>query len=543
MKRDLDRLSRDIFDLLVIGGGITGACIARDAALRGLSVALIEKNDFAHATSAHNSKLIHGGLRYLRNFELSLVRESLKERRIWQRTAPHLVSPLPFLVPVYGGGWQARATLATGLTLYDILSFDRGWIADPAQRLPGHRWYGAKEALAREPRLEGPGLQGAFLYYDAQMYAPERLAFENVLDAMLQGSVAANHLEAESLLLRGEKVEGVTVRDMLADARFDIRARLTVLAAGPWADIFLGRALGNAVRRKLVRSKGIHLIVPAMTRGDALTVATRHGHFFVLPWRGYSILGTTDTAFHGSPDEVGVSEADIDQFLGFVNEHLPVARLARDDVRHFYAGLRPLVDDGASDTYGASRRAELIDHSSSDNIDGLISVIGGKWTTSRALAEKTVDQAVRKLNAPVRACTTSHALFPGGRIGRIAAFLAGQRVTYDRVAGIDHLSRLYGSRVSEILTLANAQPGCARTIGATGEIVAQVVYSMREEMALTLEDVVMRRTGLGQLGHPGEKALETVACAMAAELGWSEDRKHAEMSGVGQVFRTVGAQA
>src|SRR5579862_4682970 len=163
MQRDLRRLANEEFDLLVIGGGATGACIARDAALRGLNVALLEENDFAHATSAHNSKLIHGGLRYLRNFELGLVRESLKERRIWQRTAPHLVSPLPFLIPVYGGGWKARATLAAGLSLYDLLSFDRGWLDDPSQRLPGHRWLGAKEAVARAPRLEGPGLQGAFL--------------------------------------------------------------------------------------------------------------------------------------------------------------------------------------------------------------------------------------------------------------------------------------------------------------------------------------------------------------------------------------------
>src|ERR1700722_18916117 len=185
MRRDLNRLANEAFDLLVIGGGITGAAIARDASLRGLSVALIEKNDFSHATSAHNSKLIHGGLRYLRNFELSLVRESLKERRIWQRTAPHLVSPLPFLVPVYGDGLQARATLAAGLILYDLLSFDRGWLDEPAQRLPGHRWLEACTALAREPGLDGPGLQGAFVYSDAQMYAPERLAFECVLDAAI----------------------------------------------------------------------------------------------------------------------------------------------------------------------------------------------------------------------------------------------------------------------------------------------------------------------------------------------------------------------
>jgi glycerol-3-phosphate dehydrogenase len=543
MKRDLDRLARETFDLLVIGGGITGACIARDAALRGLTVALVEKNDFAHATSAHNSKLIHGGLRYLRNFELSLVRESLKERRIWQRSAPHLVSPLPFLVPLYGGGLRARATLSAGLSLYDLLSFDRTWLDDPAQRLPGHRWLGSTKAVVREPRLDGPGLQGAFVYSDAQMYAPERLAFECVLDATLNGATAANHLEAATLLDRDGNVEGATVHDLLGDARFDIRAKLTIVAAGPWADIFLGRALGGASQHKLLRSKGIHLIVPEMTRGDALTVAAKHGHFFVLPWRGYSILGTTDTAFDGSPDAVGVTESDIKQFLAFVNAHLPAARLHRSDVKHFYAGLRPLVDGGTGDTYDASRRAELIDHSKDDGIGGLVSVIGGKWTTSRNLAEKTVDAVIGKLDVRVRSCTTAQTRVPGGDIARIDEFMSQARANNSGIAGAAHLAHLYGVRLEEVLAVARSHPELAQPLGTTGDIGAQIVHAVREEMALTLEDAVMRRTGIGQLGDPGEKALETAASLMAAELGWNDARKRAEIDGLGPIFKTTGTQA
>ena len=217
------------------------------------------------------------------------------------------------------------------------------------------------------------------------MYAPERLALECLLDAADHGAAIANHVEATNLMRRNGRVEGASLRCTLTDVRFDVRAKLTIVAAGPWADLFLNRALGNQ-SHKLLRSKGIHLIVPAITREDALTVATPHGHFFVLPWRGYSLLGTTDTAFNGSPDSVGVSEADIAGFLAFVNAHLPAARLKREDVRYFYAGLRPLVDDGSRDTYGASRRAELIDHQKADNIGGLLSAIGGKWTTSRDLA-------------------------------------------------------------------------------------------------------------------------------------------------------------
>lgn len=541
MRRDLDRLSRETFDLLVIGGGITGACIARDAALRGLSVALIEKNDFAHATSAHNSKLIHGGLRYLRNFELGLVRESLRERRIWQRIAPHLVAPLPFLLPVHGDGVRTRATLSAGLSLYDVLSFDRGWLADPAQRLPGHRWLSPKGALKREPRLDGPGLAGAFLYYDAQMYSPERLALECVLDADFHGAAAANHLEAQKLLVRDGRIDGATVRDTLgSDSCFDIRAKLTIIAAGPWADFFLNRSFGGTSSHKLVRSKGIHLIVPALTRRDALTVATRHGHFFVLPWRGYSILGTTDTAFDGSPDAVAVSESDIGQFLDFVNAHLPAAKLRRSEVRHFYAGLRPLVDDGSRDTYAASRRAELVDHGNSEGIEGLVSVIGGKWTTSRALAEKAVDLTVAKLQLPVRKCATIQAPLPGGHIDRVEVFLAQAR---DMSAlGGEHLARSYGTRLSHILAITQSHPELGDRLAETEDIAAQIVFAGREEMALTLEDAVMRRTGMGQLGRPAEEALNSAASLMAQELGWSEGRKRAEIEALDPIFRTARAE-
>lgn len=535
MRRDLDRLSRETFDLLLIGGGITGASIARDAALRGLSVALVEKNDFAHATSAHNSKLIHGGLRYLRNLELGLVRESLRERRIWERIAPHLVRPLPFLVPLYGGGLRARATLRAGLTLYDLLSFDRGWLDDPSQRLGSHRWFSAKEALARQEKLDGPNLEGAFLYWDAQMYSPERLALECVIDADMNGAACANHLEAQSLLVRNGATEGASVHDTLSGAAFDIRARLTIITAGPWADLFLGRSLRGASVHKLLRSKGIHLIVPSMTGTDALTVATKHGHFFVLPWREYSILGTTDTAFSGDPDAVGVTEADIETFLAFVNAHLPAAKLERSGVKHFYAGLRPLVDDGTGDTYDASRRAELVDHADGDGIAGLVSVIGGKWTTSRHLAEKTVDLAVRKLKMKAESCTTSTARLPGGEIDRIDAFTA----RWEGANGAsDHLARLYGTRFDEVLAVAGSQRELAHPLGTTGDIAAQIVFAIREEMALTLEDVIMRRTGMGQLGRPDGGVLEVAATLMASELGWSEARKRAEIESLGPIYST-----
>ena len=233
MQRALSRLSSETFDVLIIGGGATGCFTARDAAMRGLNVALIEMRDFASATSAHNSKLAHGGLRYLRNFEIALVRESLRERLGLMRMAPHLVRPLPFLLPLYHAGALERAKLQAGLTLYDLLACDRNRLEDRGQHLPGHRWISSKDALAREPVLAAADFDGAFEYYDAQMYSPERIALENLVDADAYGAAIANHVAAEKLLQRDGKVEGCSAMDAATGARLEIRAKTVLVAAGP----------------------------------------------------------------------------------------------------------------------------------------------------------------------------------------------------------------------------------------------------------------------------------------------------------------------
>jgi len=483
MRRATDRLANETFDVLIVGGGITGACVARDAALRGLKVALVERGDFANATSAHNSRLIHGGLRYLRNFELGLVRESLRERRIWQRIAPHHVRPLPFLVPLYGASAKARATLAAGLTLYDLLSFDRKWLDDPGQRLPGHSWLGAEEARRNEPVLDQPNLDGAFLYYDAQMDSPERLALECLIEADANGAALANYVEATQLVLKDRRVERCRMRDVVSGETFEVRARTTLVAAGPWADIFLEHAISRPSSHKLLRSKGIHLVTPALTHRLALTMATEHGHFFVLPWRGHTLLGTTDTAFTGDPDMLAVSEDDITSFLAFINRNLPNANLSRESVEYAYAGLRPLVDDGSKDTYGASRRSEIVDHGKDDGLDGLFSAIGGKWTTSRRLAELVVDRLVAALGAKTRSCQTAH-----------------KRLT------------------------PTAEP--------------DPLTAIRNEMALTLDDFVLRRTAIGLFGPVAPDVLDAISRQMAGELNWTEERRLREVVALTSKYQT-----
>ncbi|HVV28981.1 MAG TPA: glycerol-3-phosphate dehydrogenase/oxidase [Rhizomicrobium sp.] len=537
MQRALHRLSSETFDLLIIGGGATGCFTARDAAMRGLSVALVEARDFACATSAHNSKLAHGGLRYLRNLEVGLVRESLRERLALMRIAPHLVRPLPFLLPLYGVGFAGRAKLSAGLRLYDLLSYDRNRLDDPTMRLPGHRWIGRDAALEREPVLAGEGFKGAFEYHDAQMYAPERIALENLIDADAHGAAIANHVAAEKILLREGRVEGAAVRDAMTGQAFDIRARTVLLAAGPWADLFLEQATGRQAAHKLIRSKGIHLMVPQIA-ASALTIEAGSGHLFALPWRGHTLLATTDTEFSGDPSGVAVSESDIDGFLATFRKYLPAAPLARARVEFFYAGLRPLVRDGASgDSYNVSRRAELVDHGKDEKLDGLFSALGGKWTTSRHLAEKATDAVVARLRRKARPCATARTPLPGGRFDRFDEMLRGFRKTWPGIATVTNLAHMLGARLP--LALKGAKLTDLARLGPGGDTLAQVGFALREEMALTLEDMVMRRTGIGQFGHPGPAVVETVAAAMALHLGWDAQRKAREVESLDPLYRTA----
>jgi glycerol-3-phosphate dehydrogenase len=541
MQRALSKLSGENFDLLIIGGGATGCFTARDASMRGLKVALIEARDFASATSAHNSKLAHGGLRYLRNLEFSLVRESLRERRRLMRIAPHMVRPLPFLLPQYHAGIVERTKLKAGLTLYDLLSFDRNRLADPAQHLPGHRWLAPKDALAREGVLAGDGFEGAFEYHDAQMYSPERIALENLLDADAEGAAIANYVAAEKLLLRNGKVEGCTVRDTISGTRFDIRARTVLVAAGPWADLFLEQATGEQAAHKLIRSKGIHLLVPQISRA-ALTIEAGNGHLFALPWRGHTLLATTDTEFTGDPSRVAVTEKDIADFLATFRKYLPQAGLARDRVEFFYAGLRPLVSDGSpkkseKNSYNVSRRSELVDHGKEGSLDGLFSALGGKWTTSRALAEKITDTLVARLALKARPCATTTKPLPGGRFERFDAMLKGFQKTWPGISSLHNMAHMLGARLPQ--ALKGARLADLAALGASGDTPAQVAFAVAEEMAFTLEDVVMRRTAIGQFGKPAPDVLAKIAAQMGTQLGWSEERKAQQIASLDPIYRTA----
>jgi glycerol-3-phosphate dehydrogenase len=520
-------------DLLIIGGGICGASVAWDAALRGLDVALVEMGDFNHGTSSASSKLVHGGLRYLANGEFRLVRESLKERRIWERIAPHMVDPLPFLVPIYGGtkaGWIMRI----GLTLYDILSLDRTWMKDPAKRLPRHRWLKPDEALKRAPSLTRENLAGALLYYDCQMYSPERLGLECILGAEAQGASIANYAKVTGFLKDDNRINGAVVEDTLTGKAYEVKATTTINASGPWADFVLDKAQDGKSTKHLLRSKGIHILTQEINGSTALALQAGGDHLFVLPWRGKTIIGTTDTAFRGKPDDVCVTESDIDEVIGKLSIALPNAHITRQDVLHTYAGLRPLIDtDGdptnndTQETYSASRKAEVVDHQVNDGLEGLISALGGKWTTSRHIAKRVVDTALKKdpvaaaKAAPVSTATTPTWCGDTGIYSDFVKRAIAASPGWDQDI-IEHLAKLYGSRYDEVTKLAAETNLRANLTPNEPTIEAEVLYAVRNEMALTLSDVLLRRTELGTIGAPSQAALARMADLMASELGWSD---------------------
>ncbi|TNE38631.1 MAG: glycerol-3-phosphate dehydrogenase/oxidase [Alphaproteobacteria bacterium] len=534
MKRDLQKMAGPSHDILIIGGGIQGATIARDAAQRGLKVALVEKRDFSSGTSFASSKMVHGGLRYLANFEFRLIREALKERRIWERIAPHQVDPLPFMVPNYGSRGQ-KWLMWTGFFLYDLLSFDRKWLKDKDKQLPAHRRVSKEEALNLAPGLNPERLLGAILYFDCQMYAPERLCIECLEEAASLGADIANHAEAEEILRDGNRVIGARVKDTLTGASHDIRAELTINASGPWADYVLASAEGGTPSRHLIRSKGIHLITRKITTDTALLITVEGSHILFLPWRDHTIIGTTDTVFAQHPDKVSTREEDIAGLLEKAQKAYPMANLTRADVEHFYAGLRPLVDtDGnpdnntTQDTYGASRAAEIVDHEQTSGTKGLLSAIGGKWTTSRHIAKQAVDKAVRKLGrAGLTTCRSDELVTWGGATGNFAAY---KKALFEKHPDwpqdiLANMAKTYGSQTPRLMALAEAHPNLKERLDPDQPFIgAEVLYALNEEMALSLEDVVMRRTCVGTLGRPSETLLSAVIDLMREPLGWSENQ-------------------
>jgi glycerol-3-phosphate dehydrogenase len=531
MKRFIEQYTDKEYDLIIIGGGISGAAVAYEAASQGYSVALVEKGDFGAATSSATSKLIHGGLRYLANFEYGLVRESLKERKTLENIAPNFVYPLPFLVPLYNKFIRSKWLLEPGMILYDLLSYDKAFTWDRSKRLPLHRSLSRRKTLDLEPVVNANGLTGAILYYDCANLMPERLTLAFIKSAVKYGADVANYAKVEDFVRKSDRISGVVVRDMLNGKKITLRGRLAVNCGGPWVDLILGIARGTTGSHQIRRSEGIHIITRKLTQHTAVGGMTSSGRpCNLIPWRGHTLIGTTDREYVGDPDAYHVTREKIEDYLCEVNEAFGKKDLVKySDIVYVYGGLRPLIDDQTKDVYKTSRKYEIFDHEQ-DGLPGLITVEGGKYTTSRNLAENVLKAVNKKFGRSSRSVTAARHL-AGCEIPDLEAFTAEAKSTYRDLPeqSIDFLARLYGTELNAVMEIAYSNPSYKTALDNEGEILAQVLYAVREEMACTLMDILIRRTGIGSLGYPGAEVLQTVARVAGQELHWDQARLDREL--------------
>jgi glycerol-3-phosphate dehydrogenase len=518
----LARLKREEFDLGVIGAGINGAAIARDAAMRGLRVALVERGDFAGGTSSRSSKLIHGGFRYLPQGQLRLVYSALRERELLRRrTAPHLVHPVRFLFPLYKGRGYGRFTMATGLWLYDLFA--------RVPRAERHETLSAARVREMEPALARHGLRGGATYFDA-WGDDARLTLENALDAALHGAAVANCTAAEGFSKSSGRLRAAALRDCLAGRTFELRARVFVNAAGPWVDEV--RRLDDPAVPPCVRlTKGVHLVLPrtSLPVSDWMALSDPAARIvFVMPHDRYVVVGTTDTDYHADAGAVAADEADLEYLLGVLGESLPGMKLTREDIASSFAGLRALVLDGqGSRAPSAVSREEVILESAS----GLLTVAGGKLTTHREVAEKLVTRLTRGLNHPSAGCATAVTPLPGARFGEVSGADSEALDALPRTIR-QTLATRYGARAALPARLAAADHALAAPV-ATGCPVlgAEVIHAVRNEMAVTLADFMVRRIGaVWRWPMEAEAAAPAVAGLMAAELRWDQQRCGRELA-------------
>lgn len=545
MKRDIEKLTHTEFDLLIVGGGIYGATLAWDATLRGLNVALIEKGDFASGTSANSLKIIHGGLRYLQHADFVRMRESIVERRVLLKIAPHLVFPLPCVMPTFGHAVKGPEVMRVGLMMNDIFSADRNRGLDRDHKLPSGKIWSKKKLLETIPRVNRDDVNGGALWYDAHMRNSERLLLSFVHSAVGKGAVATNYVKADQLIVENGRVVGVDATDQINKKSIHIKAKLTISTLGPWINNLL-EFRGD--KKKIQFSTAINLVLKKQLAKDVAFAAPTKAEFkdkdalinkgsrmlFFVPWRGRTIAGTAHQPFYGDAENYRVSEKEIQDFLAEVNSALPDEHLTRDDISYVYAGLLPMasVDDETGDVT-IEKHFKIIDHKQEDSLDGLLSVLTVKYTTARGVSEVAVDKAVEKLGFGSKKSATRDTPIWGGDMSSYDKFIVDAMSNLDGDFSRDskqHLLATYGSRFNEIIGLGREDSTLLEPISKDSNVIkAEIIFGVRHEMAYTLSDIMMRRTELGTAEKASDAQIHTVADLMATELNWSKDQKNDEI--------------
>ncbi len=515
-------MSEKSYDVAVIGAGINGAGITRDAALRGLSVVVLDQNDMCSGTSAISSRLIHGGLRYLEYAEIPLVFESLRERITLRKIAPHLIRPIRITIPIYQGAKRGRWLIRLGMIAYDLLSIGKS--------VPHHDMLNRDETLEVEPGLTDAGLLGAARYFDAQITFAERLVLENLLAAKAAGADVLTHTEVRAINVANERVTSLDCVDTINGLRRRITARVVVNAAGPWVDAVVDSAASNG-SQLVGGTKGSHIIVGKFegAPADAFYVeAAADGRpIFIIPWNDQYLIGTTDIRYDGDLAEIRASPEEIDYLLAETNRIFSAAQLTANDIHYAYAGVRPLPRRDKGPESSITRRHIILENS--QIAQGLISIIGGKLTTYRNLAEQAVDRIGKILGQRLPSCRTRDTLLPGAYRVSEARSLLGS-IDALSPAGVARILSIYGGRSAAIVKLAGSDLRSMRCIDKQATVLAaEVAFAVNEEMARTLIDIVFRRLMLGLNADQGRPMYDEIATLAAAAGNWNQNRRAAEL--------------
>jgi glycerol-3-phosphate dehydrogenase len=510
-------IERERFDLIVIGAGINGVGIARDAAIRGLRVLVVDKADIASGTTSGSTRLIHGGLRYLEHREIGLVRESLRERERLLRNAPHLVQPLPMLLPIYEQARRGPALIRAGMLLYDILSYDKS--------LPRHHMLDREAALKQAPGLDQNHLRAGALFYDAQATFAERLAVENAISARDHAATIVTYVKVDRFVTEGAVVRGVELTDQLTGATLTARGKTVVNVSGPWVDQVLKSASESGGQNRIVGgTKGSHLVAapfPGAPKDALYFEARADGRpVMVIPWNNHYLIGSTDIRVKGDPGDVRTEDDEIKYLLSEVNQLIPEAALTADHILYSYSGVRPLPYTTEGATAAITRRHIIKNHA--PQFRGLYSIVGGKLTTHRSLAEEMVDRVCDDLGIDVRSSTANSPLPGAGVFSPIDSGLP--------ISTLDRLASIYGSRARRLLDLAKQSPDLREPFDPeSGAFGAEIVFAVQEEMATSLADILMRRTMVG-LGPRMAIGADRAAAGVAQRhLGWDQARADREV--------------
>lgn len=539
MRRDLNALADRSFDLLVIGGGIFGAAAALDAAQRGLDVALIERGDFGGSTSAHSFKMVHGGIRYLQHADIYRIRQSAEARRGFLRVAPHLCQPLPIVIPTYGYGLKSKFVLWAGMRAYDGLTMDRNrGIADRSRQVPNCRFMSRDEVVSRYPSLSREGLTGAGIFCDGQMYNPPRLVLAHVQSATALGAVAANYVEAEDWLRTGNRVSGAVACDRIGGERFEIQAKMVLNAAGPYTGHWLQSAFGCGLKPDTPLSRDAYFIVnrPLIDGNCALTLPSQYvdpdarlsrgtRHLFLVPWRGVTLIGVWHKVVDCHPDNYSVTQAELEAWIDEINEAYPAVALCLDDVAMVSAGLVPFGDNRAdSGNLRFAHRSRIVDHAQSDGIEGVLTLIGVRYTTGPLEASKLVGQIAARLGKGNPSSRLMADPVRGGNVDDFPNLVKEiESAGVARVAA-EALAHNHGACWREVFDVHLSQDRLPNSTVHESE----VRFAVSHEMAQSLGDIVFRRTDLLTAGAFDRESLRRVSEVAGETAGWSKARTKVE---------------